>query len=76
MRRSLKRGMLSVLIANIINLCFSLLSSFMLPKWLSVDTYALVKTFQLYASYAGLLHFGYVDGIYLKYGGKDIDTVT
>lgn len=72
MAKSLKHGMLSVLIANIINLGFSLLSNFLLPKYLSVETYAQLKTFQLYATYAGLLHLGFVDGLYLKYGGKNI----
>ena len=65
--------MLSVLIANIVNLGFSLLSNFLLPKYLSVDTYAQVKTYQLYAAYAGLLHLGFVDGLYLKYGGRQIE---
>lgn len=75
MAKSLKRGIVSVLIANIINLGFSLLSNFLLPRYLSVDTYAELKTFQLYALYAGLLHFGYVDGLYLKYGGNDISDI-
>lgn len=72
MGKSLKQGMLSVLVANIVNLGFSLLSNFLLPKYLSVETYAQLKTFQLYAAYAGLLHLGFVDGLYLKYGGKNI----
>ena len=33
----------------------------------------LIKIFTLYASYVGLLHFGFADGIYLKYGGKNYD---
>lgn len=75
MGKSMKRGILAVLIANIINLCFSLLSGFLLPKWLSIDTYADVKTFQLYAAYAGIFHLGYVDGIYLNYGGKSLPEI-
>lgn len=73
--KSLKQGMLSVLMANVFNLCISLMSSFILPEKLSIVTYATIKTFQLYASYAGLFHFGYVDGIYLKYGGKKISEI-
>ena len=75
MANSLRKGILSVLIANIINLGFNLLANFLLPMYLSVDTYAQLKTFQLYAMYAGLLHLGYVDGLYLKYGGKCIDEI-
>lgn len=72
MDRKLKTGILAVLIANLINVCFSLLTNFLLPKYLPIDSYAAIKTFQLYTSYVGLLHFGYIDGMYLKYGGIDL----
>lgn len=71
----LSRGMLSVLIANLINLGFNLFTNFMLPKFLSVPSYADIKTFQLYVTYAGFLHLGYIDGMYLRYGGKDITNI-
>lgn len=70
MSTSLKKGLMYVLIANFINLGFNLITNFVLPKELSVESYATIKTFQLYVSYAGLFHFGFVDGMYLKYGGK------
>ena len=72
MDSKLKKGILVVFIANIINVIFSLATNFLLPKYLSVESYADIKTFQLYASFVGLLHFGYVDGMYLKYGGKEL----
>ena len=61
MANSLKKGMLYVLIANVINLFFNLITNFVLPKELSVENYAMIKTFQLYVSYAGLFHIGFVD---------------
>lgn len=72
MDSKLKNGMLIVFITNVINLMFSLITNFILPKFLSIDTYAGIKEFQLYMSYIGLLHFGYVDGVYLRWGGKEI----
>lgn len=69
--RKLSSGIINVLFANICNLVFSVLTSFLLPKFLSVDTYASIKTFQMYVGYVGLLHLGYVDGMYIKNGGKD-----
>ena len=72
MSTSLKKGLMYVFIANFINLGFNLITNFVLPKELSVESYATIKTFQLYVSYAGLFHFGFVDGMYLKYGGKNI----
>lgn len=71
----LSRGIVSVLIANIINLGFNLLTNFLLPKFLSVESYADIKTFQLYVTYAGFLHLGYIDGMYLRYGGKEISSI-
>lgn len=71
----LSRGMLSVLIANIINLIFNLLTNFLLPKYLSMESYADIKTFQLYVTYAGFLHLGYIDGMYLRYGGKNFKNI-
>lgn len=73
--KALSRGILVILFANIINMVFSLVTNFVLPKYLSVDTYAVIKTYQLYLSYAGLFHLGYSDGAYLKYGGMRLDQV-
>ena len=72
MDKKLVRGIFVVFFANFINLFFSLATNFLLPKYLTIDSYAQIKTFQLYVSYVGLLHLGYVDGMYLKYGGKDL----
>ena len=72
MRRenNLSNGILTVLISNIYILVLNVLTSFLLPKFLSVDSYAQIKTFQLYIGYAGLLHLGYVDGMYVRNGRK------
>ena len=40
-----------------------------------VESYAALKSFLLYTSYIGVLHLGYVDGIYIKYGGKTISAI-
>lgn len=68
----LRKGIMSVLVANMINVIFNLGTSLLLPKFLSIDSYAQIKTYQLYISYAGLLHFGFVDGMYLRYGGRNL----
>jgi len=72
---SIKKGIFHVLIANIINLVISLFSSFILPKYLSIDTYANIKLFQLYITYIGISHLGYSDGMYLRNGGKKLETI-
>ncbi len=65
----MKKGIITIFGANIISLLVNLITSFLLPKYLSVDVYATIKTFQLYVVYVGLLHLGYADGMYLRYGG-------
>ena len=73
---NLKHGIVLVFIANFINLAISLVNGFVLPKYLPVDAYAGIKTYQLYATYVGVLVLGYADGLYLKYGGKSISSIS
>ena len=72
----LKRGIVLVFVANLINLLVSLITGFMLPKYISVETYAAIKSFQLIVGYIGIMHFGYIDGLYLKYGGRETLSVS
>lgn len=62
-------------IANMINMLISVLTNFVLPKYLSIDTYSNIKTYQLYVGMIGVLHLGYVDGMFLKYGGKEMSDI-
>ena len=72
MKQNYEKGILIVLCANLINMFISLVTNFILPRYLSIEAYATIKTFQLYVSYIGLFHLGYSDGLYLRYGGKSI----
>lgn len=49
-----------------------MVTSFFLPRYLSIESYGYYKVFQLYVNYLGIAHLGFVDGIYLKYGGREI----
>lgn len=61
--------------ANILTMLSSIVIGFVVPAVLSVESYSLVKTYGFYLTYIGLFHFGYIDGMYIKYGGKDIDKI-
>lgn len=74
-KKSLKKGMLQILFANILNMMFSIGTNFLLPKFLSIDSYSQIKTYQLYITYVAILHLGYNDGMYLKFGGKNLDDI-
>lgn len=75
MEGNLKKGIIVVLIANIINLTLSLIRNFVVPKYLPLDTYADIKLYQLIISYAGLAALGFIDGMYLEYGGKQLGSI-
>lgn len=49
------------------------LTAFIVPMVLSVPSYGYLKTYQFYASYIGISHLGFCDGVYLYYGGKKED---
>ena len=70
---TLKKGILYVFIANFINLVVSFFTGFILPKYLSINTYSSIKLFQLYITYIGILHLGFSDGMYLRIGGEKIN---
>ena len=57
-------------IAQGIGLFSSILTSLVLPKFLSVEDYAYWQLFLLYSSYSGFALLGLNDGIYLRLGGK------
>ena len=59
-----------VLFSNIISVLAGILVGFLIPKIMGVSEHGYYRTFTLYSSYIGLLHFGFIDGIYLKFAGK------
>lgn len=66
----LKKDLILVSSSNLIVLFSGILNGLVLPGILTIESFANLKTYALYASFIGLLHFGFVDGINIKYGGK------
>lgn len=71
----LVKGITIIFVANIIGTVFNIALNFLLPKYLTVEAYAGIKTYQLYYTYVGFFHFGYIDGVYLEYGGKKFESI-
>jgi O-antigen/teichoic acid export membrane protein len=72
-------SVLRVLSSNVVALIVGMINGFVVPRMLGITEYGLLKTFTLYASYIGVFSLGFVDGIYLKYGGsqqKSINKLT
>ncbi len=59
--------------AQTISLVASVLTSLLIPKLLGVEQFSYWQLFMFYSGYVGFFHFGMSDGIYLRYGGKELD---
>lgn len=59
------------LTSNLISLVVSILIILIIPKLIGIEEYGYWQLYLFYSSYVGFLHFGWNDGIYLRYGGKE-----
>lgn len=59
------------LTSNFVSLLVSVLVVLVVPKLVSVKAYGYWQLYLFYASYVGFMHIGWIDGIYLRYGGKE-----
>lgn len=57
-------------LANIFSAVTSVLMILVLPKVMTMEDYGTWQLFMFYFSYVGFFHFGWIDGIYLRYGGQ------
>ena len=74
----LVRNFSYTIIANLVALFISMLVTFIVPKAISVEDYGFFQLYLFYASYVGFFHFGWMDGLFLRYGGvyyEDLDKV-
>ncbi len=58
-----------VVISNFFIMSSSIIIGFILPLILSVEAYGEYRLFIFYLTYIGIFHLGFVDAIYIKYGG-------
>lgn len=58
-----------VLVSNLLSFLISALITFIVPKRLGVEGYGYFQLYLFYSNYTGFLHFGWADGIFLRYGG-------
>ncbi len=57
------------LTSHLISFMISALVTFFVPKFLGVDSYGYFQLYVFFSSYIGFLHFGWADGLYLRFGG-------
>lgn len=61
--------------SNLITLIISTLVILVVPKLIGVEQYGYWQLYLFYTSYVGLLHLGWNDGIYLRFGGEEYDNL-
>ena len=54
-------------------LLFGVIQSLIIPKYLSTPDYGYWQLFLLCSTYVGLLHFGFLSGLLVRWAGKDIN---
>ena len=68
----IRKSIIKVFSANLLQLITSIVVGFFVPAALSIEGYADLRTYTFYIGYVGFLHLGFVDGMYIKYGGHSI----
>src|SRR5699024_6608358 len=71
----LLKNIFRVALANIANFGSSFLVGFILPAVLTVAAYGHYKEYKLYLSFVYIFNLDFNDGIYIKYGRKDPESV-
>lgn len=68
---SLKSNIMRVFSANFLVTLVGFVSSFVFPKILSIDAYAIYHTYTLYIGYIAILHLGFPSGMVINYAGAN-----
>ncbi|MGM0240565.1 lipopolysaccharide biosynthesis protein [Enterococcus sp. AZ103] len=68
--KNLLKNLRYTLSANFLVLGISLILNIVVPKFISTEAYSYWQLYVFYGTYVGFFHFGWLDGIYLKTGGK------
>lgn len=61
------------LTSNLISFIISVLVVLIIPRIIGVEDYGFWQLYLFYSSYIGFFHFGWNDGIYLRYGGEEYE---
>lgn len=61
--------------SNLLSLVISTVVVLIIPKLIGLEAYGYWQLYIFYSSYVGFLHFGWNDGIYLRYGGEEYENL-
>lgn len=67
---SLIKNFIYAVSANFMTLLIGAIMVLIVPKVIGVEEYGYWQLYVFYCTYVGIFHFGWNDGIYLRYGGQ------
>lgn len=70
---SLKRNVIISIFVQIVSIMVSFILNLIVPKFIPELQYSYWQTYMLYVGYVGILHFGLLDGLVLRYSQFDYD---
>ena len=73
--KTLKSNMLYAYVSQAISTLIGLAFAMLIPKRLGVESYGYWQLIVFYVTYLGVFYLGINDGLYLRYGGKDLDEI-
>lgn len=68
--KSILNKILYSVTANVAGTFVSIIVALIVPKLLGTEQYGYWQLYVFYVGYVGFFHFGWADGLYLRYGGK------
>lgn len=71
--RHFAKSILYTVTSNVLTLAISTIVVLVIPKLFGMQEYGYWQLYAFYTAYVGFLHFGWNDGIYLRYGGQDYE---
>lgn len=69
------RNVMLITCSNLIRFLANVVMTLLVPAILGTENYGFYKTFTLYLTYFGIFNLGFIDGIYLKFGGVDYESL-
>ena len=66
------QSIFQIIFVNLLALALNVLIAFLMPKFLSVETFSQIKLFQFYLTFVGIFHLGFTDGMKILFGGHEI----
>lgn len=66
---SVYKNLFYTVASNVVSFICSALITLIIPKCLGIEDYGYFQLYLFYTTYIGFLHFGWADGVLLRYGG-------